>query len=83
MVRIKARYRKGVFEPVEPVELPEETEVEVTVSSGFFALLDKMQANIEASGVSDEEWEKLVEEVSQEARKRTGERYRQAAGGGA
>ncbi len=34
---IKARYKRGVFEPFEPVELPEEEVVEVTVPVGTTA----------------------------------------------
>lgn len=80
-IKIKARYRKGVFEPVEPVELPEDTEVEITVRGDFFTQLNQIQADIEATGVSEEEFSKIVDEVTREARRRTGERMRKRAQG--
>lgn len=68
VTKIRVRYRNGVFEPVEPVDLPEDAEGEVTVGPDFFALLDKARANIAASGISDEELERIIMEACRWAR---------------
>lgn len=81
--KIRVRFRKGVFEPLEPVDLPEETEAEVTVGPTFFDLIDEARANIEASGVTDEELDQIITEACEEARKRTWERWQKEAGGAA
>lgn len=71
VTKIRVRYRKGVFEPLEPVDLPEDTEAQVVFTPDFFALLDEARANVEASGVSDEEWEQAVMEACEAAREET------------
>jgi len=67
---IKAKYKKGVFEPLEPIELPEDEVVEVTVS-------EPSEADREAFFRSAGGWKDLVpEEFVAEIHKRRETRRR-------
>lgn len=78
---VKVRYRKGVFEPVEPVDLPEDTEGEVIIANRFFELLDKARANVAASGVTGEEFDEIAREACEDARRKTWEEVQKRARG--
>lgn len=82
VARIRARYRNGVFEPLEPVDLPEGAEADVILSPDLFTLLEKARANVRASGITEEEWERIVWEACEAARQQSWEEAQRLTGAG-
>lgn len=72
MPEIKVRYRNGVFEPFEAVDLPDGTEGKVLVELAeptFFDMCREISERVAASGISDEELEELIHEAVHEVRR--------------
>lgn len=75
MTEIKVRYRNGVFEPVEAVDLPDGTQGKVVEleEPTFFDLCREISDRVAASGVTDEEIERDIQEACEAARQQTWE----------